>query len=848
MNEPTGGDLTWSAWLGRACRDVRRAADLLPPGRGQSTWSPTAVDAEVAWITFTELSTRVTTQALPLKDGDESTALKSLVDFFRIARGAISAHPRSFHASALIVHGLNTHLRPFTAHWHAQAAAGDLRSMDQRFRFRAELARLQEYLRALAAVMGAMAGDEGAATLLDPLPPNAAAVSPSDHLKFGIPVQGPRSIQIAAVNEAEAAEIAARRGIHPTGIDDAVGLAISGGGIRSATFALGIVQTLAWRGLLRDVDVMSTVSGGGYIGSFISTAVGSTDPNVGLANGQMPFGAQGQAESTDVRHIRNHSKYLIEGGWLTVASVVFAALFGVMMVLIFIAPVALLLGAIAIDFFGTGKGTTGWIPASLVQGSTWVVWGLLASCTIAMAVMRKRAVRTLLEQVSIVLFVLAVAALAMDGLGLLVTFAGAHPERTACELAVLPVLLGAIGMLTGSASRVGNRMLGLLVLTGPLLFLCVWLVGVDLALKMNEVSIFLPWGVAAALLVLTCFAININFSSPHLYYRDRLVRTYLARQARDQVNSQLRLSAMNAENKAPLHLINATVNLPGSRDDELRGRTADFFTFGRSFCGGPLTGWSPTAAWEANDPHLDLGTAMAISAAAAAPRMGRVTSARYSAILAMLNVRLGYWLRRPGKSRWFGRVPGAPYFLRELLGWMDERAAFINLSDGGHLENIGLYELLRRRCRYIVVIDGEEDPEHRFDGLLNAVQMAHIDLGVSISPDLADLRRGQDRFKRAHFIMAHIDYGGKVKGLLLVLKLAMTGNEPEVLKTFQDANPSFPHQSTGKQVFSEAQFEAYRALGQHAAEAALDPLLAGETPGSVGRWMHELEARLLPIR
>ncbi|OHV94345.1 hypothetical protein AKG95_27795 [Janthinobacterium lividum] len=242
---------------------------------------------------------------------------------------------------------------------------------------------------------------------------------------------------------------------------------------------------------------------------------------------------------------------------------------------------------------------------------------------------------------------------------------------------------------------------------------------------------------------------------------------------------------------------------------------------------------------------------MAISGAAAAPRMGTLTSQRYTTLLAMLNVRLGYWLRKPKRGWSWNSTPGATYFARELSGMMNEEAAFLNLSDGGHLENLGLYELLRRRCRYIIVIDGEADIEHQFTGLLNAIQMAKIDLGVKVEPDLSDLRTGDDRFKRAHFAMARIDYGIQqngiaVQGLLLVIKLAMTGNEPELLMKYQNENLTFPHQSTAQQIFSEAQFEAYRLLGEHAAEAAFDPLLAGNTSTRAVQWMHELAKRLVP--
>ena len=58
-----------------------------------------------------------------------------------------------------------------------------------------------------------------------------------------------------------------------------VGLSLSGGGIRSATFSLGVIQALAKHGLLKTVDYLSTVSGGGFIGSCLSSLL--NDKEVG---------------------------------------------------------------------------------------------------------------------------------------------------------------------------------------------------------------------------------------------------------------------------------------------------------------------------------------------------------------------------------------------------------------------------------------------------------------------------------------------------------------------------------------------------------------------------------------
>jgi hypothetical protein len=140
------------------------------------------------------------------------------------------------------------------------------------------------------------------------------------------------------------------------------------------------------------------------------------------------------------------------------------------------------------------------------------------------------------------------------------------------------------------------------------------------------------------------------------------------------------------------------LNVPGSKNVALQGRLTEFFLFSPCFSGCSLTGFYATHEWEKADSHLDLGTAMAISGAAAAPQMGLGTNKSLSFWLSLLNIRLGYWARKPGRHGSRLAAPGLSYLWREMLGTMNESTAWLNLSDGGHIENLGVYELLRRRC------------------------------------------------------------------------------------------------------------------------------------------------------
>ncbi len=216
---------------------------------------------------------------------------------------------------------------------------------------------------------------------------------------------------------------------------------------------------------------------------------------------------------------------------------------------------------------------------------------------------------------------------------------------------------------------------------------------------------------------------------------------------------------------------------------------------------------------------------MAISGAAAAPNMGRVTVRQLVMILTFLNIRLGFWLPNPGAldrktiRRRLAYILGVGprFLLLEAFSRLNANKTFVNVSDGGHIEYSAIYELLRRRCRTIIAVDGERDAALRFSGLVRLIRYARIDMGIRIDIDLNAIRRAESGLSRRHWTLGTIDYGGGETGRLIYIKLSITGDENAYITDFAAHNPSFPHQSTADQFFKEDQFEAYRALGYHAA-------------------------------
>jgi len=389
-----------------------------------------------------------------------------------------------------------------------------------------------------------------------------------------------------------------------------------------------------------------------------------------------------------------------------------------------------------------------------------------------------------------------------------------------------------------------------------LMYLWMSVVLIEGQYAMSSATLLAPVVIVVLLLVYGVFFVDMNHTSVHSFYRDRLSKAYVVKQVSDahgiriEPNDRQLLSQLNLH-CGPYHLINAAINLRSAEESYRRGRHADSFIFSPHYVGSTPTGYCTTEVMESQSRHLNLATAMSISGAAAAPNMGKETNRLFAFFLAMLNVRLNYWLPNPRyavmrRDSYLPRNPlrrvGPLYLLRELFGRLDEGSNNINLSDGGHFDNLGLYELLRRECRFIICGDGEADPHLRFNGLANALRMAQIDFGVLIEMQgLDQLRDG----KQSHAI-GKIRYSEGRVGWLLYLKQALPGDASlraslsdaayqlskyrddcgrydagVFIAEYKSSNPDFPHQSTGDQFFDEAQFECTRAVGYNAAYRTL---------------------------
>jgi hypothetical protein len=448
-------------------------------------------------------------------------------------------------------------------------------------------------------------------------------------------------------------------------------------------------------------------------------------------------------------------------------------------------------------------------------------------------------------------------------------FAGKSSATKSPEQATTP---------TSSALEILVRIGPPVFLAGLMLALAWLLQAVISALGLTSLTSLLF--AAAVLLVITLFfswRVDINEFSMHAFYRDRIARCYAGASNPDRrANAFTGLAVSDARLRmvdllpvrfghgnswlwakpgskpvyeGPFPIFSTTLNLTFGADLATQERKAAAFAFTPLYCGydvGWTEGDSPqtqfngfvptkTFAYPGGGPHMS--TAVAASGAALNPNEGFHTSTAMAFLLTIFNVRLGWWIPNPRNlrtdilSRLSGPTPvfGLPYLLRELFGQVSDDAPYVSISDGGQFENMGLYELVRRRCRTIIICDAEEDSGFVFEGLGMAIRKCRIDFGVEILDlDLDNMVPGDDGLSVCSYAKGKIVYPAQVVpgspnpepviGQVLYLKSTLTGAEPADIRNYKREHPAFPGDSTLNQWFTESQFESYRRLGQFIGE------------------------------
>ncbi len=430
------------------------------------------------------------------------------------------------------------------------------------------------------------------------------------------------------------------------------------------------------------------------------------------------------------------------------------------------------------------------------------------------------------------------------------------------------------------------------------------------ALDLNPLWIGLALGVLVFLLG-NALAF-VNRSGHHALYKARLTRAYLGASNPARHSGSQRASVLDTHpdddtslqdyfatgsatgalhQAAPLHLINVTVNetVDGQSQVQQQDRKGSNLAFGPCgmslgvrhhaiFAGDKVYAPSadlqlapsadrfrvfayPEAQWQAEP--LSLGSLVAISGAAFSTGIGARTNFFLSLLCGLANVRLGYWWDS-------GVAPGSRQHARHIARWRRALAHYLPvysfllaellarfrgpswqhwyLSDGGHFENMGGYELIRRQLPLTLIVDAEADPDYTYDGLGDLVRKARLDFGAEIEflheaelrelgvwpliGTLDSLRRyprpqpavtvagapASPPLSQSHAALARVKFADGSSGWLLYVKPTLTGAEPADLQEYLASHPAFPHEPTIDQFFDENQWESYRRLGQHIGE------------------------------
>ncbi|MGC2400513.1 MAG: acyltransferase [Acidobacteriaceae bacterium] len=382
----------------------------------------------------------------------------------------------------------------------------------------------------------------------------------------------------------------------------------------------------------------------------------------------------------------------------------------------------------------------------------------------------------------------------------------------------------------------------------------------------------------AGLAALLGWRLDINQFSMHTFYRNRLTRCYLGASNTDRKPSPVTgfdehdSRGLNIEQltpdryPGPIPIFCCTLNMTTGEDLAWQERKAASFAFTPLYSGYAvnwtdwkkgqgdvrINGFVRTGALYTGGPNL--ATAVAASGAAVSPNWGYHTNPATAFFLTMFDARLGLWIPNPRRSEAAGQTqsdaavpPPSPRFapiwlLSELFGSVNDTSKYVYLSDGGHFDNMGLYELVRRRCYRIVICDAEEDSTYVYEGIGAAIRKCRIDFGAEIELDLSGISPNtKTEWSPAHVVKGKIRYPETPplkSGTVTYIKASLTahplseppvegrvdlGHLPGDLQNYRKEHPHFPHDSTAEQWFTESQFESYRRLGQRIVDAMDSP-------------------------
>jgi hypothetical protein len=640
-------------------------------------------------------------------------------------------------------------------------------------------------------------------------------------------------------------------------LEPRVGIALSGGGVRAATYGLGSLQALDDADLFHRSRYLTAVSGGSYMAGAWTIARSHPDPDDGSWKDEPKPWADGSAE---VAHFRSRLNYLRnrDGGLmgaiatLTLGLAVNVASLFVLLWLV-ARPLGWLVGSPMIgatpDHFEFGRHVwfppVAWVVVTAVLLLVWVLLERVRTLSFWVRQERlRRAVGVLVLTSATLLLLQSFILLAVPGAVRAVRnpTATAHWVQTVLGAGLVAVV---VGVLKKPARRYLPRAGGLLVLLFGVA------AGGQIASQATVSSYHREH--VTYLLVLAGFAVFYFVADPDWwsvqpYYRSRLRYAYANRRApgKQLIDFEQASETPLAEYRdvRPELVVCAAMNVSGRNVPTRVGVPAYSFTFspnevtfnepagvdGHAATYSSDTSWYGRVFQRWDTPRLAVMTAVGMSGAAVSPAMGRDNRGSTGALLALANLRLGMWMpnprylgQPPAEDAATGRRPGFPrrrlnYLVKEVFGVHDIGDAYVYVTDGGHWENLGVVELLRRRCTEVFCFDSSGSMTDSFGTLADAITLAAQELGVTIELGYEPLRALSSGGRLNRYVdrdcavgLIHYPDGGH--GLLWYAKASLTSDAPERLRAYKEKQDIFPCHPTTDQFFDTEQFETYRELG-----------------------------------
>lgn len=649
--------------------------------------------------------------------------------------------------------------------------------------------------------------------------------------------------------------------------DDLVALCSSGGGIRSAIFNLGVLQGLDNLGLLPLIDYHSTVSGGGYLGGWWTSwrANKSEDSNSSSESDKSeqlyPKPDKNLVEHSAIRRLRERSRFLSPTGFALSAEIWSGmllwvlGLIGTMLMALSVVSAAITIwSSLRVLFFGW------FFPAYKPHLLALLLLALFLSLVSEWVT---GLLKLNLRRFGVGLFLAAGVGLVLDGLWIL-----ANSVRDQTLYAFLSsIAIGGAGSwvirwLAGWVATRGDthapnsvvirlshflpQLVAGLVIASMAFVLMLTELHFEPALILESFMVIpdrLSLPAAALLATLSLAAVGHLIicipSTLHRFYSRRIEESFL------RVKNHIDSHPTPTQNW-PRH-IDRPIQIVNCCASDTCYSTTDQIDRRGTNVGLSAIGAYPSALGAMPDiTSPSLSEAITASAAAVDPSMG-FYSAKLGRLVAFvlfaLNLRLGTWWKpnqmTSVQSNQFCAYLRSRFTLRpwkEMLSQItlpkptdkSDHEAYsksnldLRLTDGGHFDNLAAYEMIRRRCRYVVICDGGADPGNHFAELSSLQRLVRRDFGVEIEIDLDPLRTDEYGISQRHLAAGRILYpdvgDGKSfsdDGVLIYVKPSLTGDEPEDLTQYQASNHDFPHETTADQFFDDNQWEAYRKLGEH---------------------------------